>query len=199
MKNEHLRWELVSEKKLVDNEWIDFRESVWRFPDGVELGPFYTYHRKDFVVIVALDEEGRFVCVRQFRQGIRQVTTEFPAGGMEEGETPAEAAARELREETGYVSGDWTFLSRIPSNATIADNYVTVFLARNCRKEADRCLDSTEFVDVTLMEQKDMRRLIRGNGFAQAVHVMAYYQAMEELRPGAGTPIADLNPGTQNL
>ena len=163
MKNEHLRWELVSEKKLVDNEWIDFRESVWRFPDGVELGPFYTYHRKDFVVIVALDEEGRFVCVRQFRQGIRQVTTEFPAGGMEEEETPLEAAVRELREETGYVSGDWTFLSRIPSNATIADNYVTVLLARNCRKEADRCLDSTEFVDVTLMEQKDMRRLIRGN------------------------------------
>lgn len=199
MSSEHLRWELVSEKKLVDNEWIDFRESVWRFPDGVELGPFYTYHRKDFVVIAALDEEGRFICVRQFRQGIRRVTTEFPAGGMEAGEDPREAAERELREETGYVSGDWTLLSSIPSNATIADNYVTVFLARNCRREAPRDLDSTEFVDVTLLEQKDMRRLIRENGFEQAVHVMAYYQAMEELCSGAGTPVANRNAGAQEF
>ena len=89
MSSEHLRWELVSEKKLVDNEWIDFRESVWRFPDGVELGPFYTYHRKDFVVIAALDEEGRFICVRQFRQGIRRVTREFPAGGWKRGKIPS--------------------------------------------------------------------------------------------------------------
>ena len=47
------------------------------------MQPFYSYSRKDYVVIVASDTDGRFLCVRQFRQGIRQVTNEFPAGGIE--------------------------------------------------------------------------------------------------------------------
>ena len=84
----------------------------------------------------------------QFRQGIRQVTTEFPAGGIERkdgrqygtghgpdvAEDALEAAKRELLEETGYVSDEWKFLCAIPSNATMADNYAHIFEARNCRK-----------------------------------------------------------------
>lgn len=181
MKTEHLGWELVSEQKLVDNEWIDFRQSDWRFPDGMELGPFYTYHRKDFAVIAALDEEGRFVCVRQFRQGIRQITTEFPAGGIEKGEDPLDAAKRELREETGYVSDDWTYLASIPANATMADNYAHLYLARGCRREAERHLDVTEFVDVEVLGAEEVHALIRRGAFAQAVHAATYYMAKEAL------------------
>ncbi|MBR1899871.1 MAG: NUDIX hydrolase [Lachnospiraceae bacterium] len=179
MKRDHLTWELVREKKLVDNEWIDFRESEWRFPDGMELGPFYTYHRKDYAVIVAVDEEGRFLCVRQFRQGIRRVTTEFPAGGIEAGEDPLDAAGRELREETGYVSDDWTFLAKIPSNATMADNYAYLYLARGCRKEAQTHLDVTEFVETQLKKRQELEEMISSGSFEQAVHVAAYYMAME--------------------
>ena len=181
MKEDHLTWELIREKKLVDNEWIDFRESEWRFPDGLELGPFYTYHRKDYAVIAALDETGRLLCVRQFRQGIRHVTTEFPAGGLEEGEDPLIAAKRELREETGYVSDDWTFLAKLPSNATMADNYAYLYLARNCRKEAPLDLDVTEFVETERITGQELEELIRGGSFEQAVHVAGYYMARDKL------------------
>jgi hypothetical protein len=73
-----LQWKEVSTDHIVTDEWIDFRKSVYRLPDGRDIGPFYTYSRRDYVVIVALDEEGRYICVKQFRQGIREVTTEFP-------------------------------------------------------------------------------------------------------------------------
>ncbi len=177
----HLSWSLLSEKSLVKNQWIDFRESVWRFPDGREIGPFYTGSRKDYVVITAQDTDGNYVCVRQFRQGIREVTTEFPAGGIEEGEEPLSAAKRELSEETGYESDEWSFLSKIPSYATISDNYAYLFSARNCRKVSGQHLDSIEFVDVKTLTEKELRDLIREDRFQQAVHILAYFRAKEDL------------------
>ncbi len=83
LKNEDLAWEEIGRQRIVKDEWIEFRSSRFRYPDGRVFEPYYTYSRKDYVVIVATDEEGRFLCVRQYRQGIMEVTTEFPAGGIE--------------------------------------------------------------------------------------------------------------------
>ncbi len=175
----HLRWEKIGEKHLIKDQWIDVRESSWRFPDGAIYSPYYAFSRRDYVVIVARCTDGRFVTVRQFRQGIEQVTAEFPAGGIEKDETPLEAAKRELAEETGYVSDEWRSVSRIPSYATIADNYVHIFYAGNCRLEKEQSLDPMEFVDVVLMDDEDLHDLIRHDAFQQAVHITAYYRAME--------------------
>ena len=82
-KDEDLIWEEVRTEHLVQDEWIDFRRHAYRFPDGTVFEPFYSYSRRDFVVIAATDTEGRYICVKQFRQGIREVTTEFCAGGIE--------------------------------------------------------------------------------------------------------------------
>lgn len=80
---ENLAWEEIATEHIIQDKWIDFRRSAYRFPDGRVFEPYYSYSRRDYVVIVASDEEGNYLCVRQFRQGIRKVTTEFPAGGIE--------------------------------------------------------------------------------------------------------------------
>ena len=201
-----LVWEEVKTEHIVKDKWIDFRRSAYRFPDGSEFEPYYSYSRRDYVVIVASDTDGNLLCVRQFRQGIGEVTTEFPAGGIErtdgreyggrraegdekpadqEGRTASdqdaeealEAAVRELREETGYVSDEWEHLITIPSNATIADNYAYVFRAVNCRKAAVQDLDDTEFLNVIKHTPEEIEDLIRQGGFQQAVHVMAWLLA----------------------
>ena len=77
-----LAWEEVSRETVVRDEWIDFRRLSYRLPDGKVAGPFYSYTRSDYAVVIAIDEEGRYICVRQYRQGIGEVTTEFPAGGI---------------------------------------------------------------------------------------------------------------------
>lgn len=196
-----LAWEEIDTKHIIQNQWIDFRESTYRFPDGREIGPFYSYSRRDYVVIVASDEDGNYLCVRQFRQGIKEVTTEFPAGGIERkdgkeygdtcgwsdedlqarlctaAEDALEAAKRELREETGYVSGEWQHLLTIPSNATIADNYAYIFTAKNCRRETSQDLDETEFVDVIKHTAGEIEEMIADGRFQQAMHVMAWLLA----------------------
>lgn len=189
-----LAWEEVSTEHIVQDEWMDLRKSAFRLPNGTVFEPFYTYSRKDYTVIVASDCDGKYLCVRQFRQGIREVTTEFPAGGLERtdgkeyrtgsgdalSEDALSTAQRELLEETGYVSDEWTHLITIPSQATIADNYAYVYMAKNCRKVSGQDLDETEFLNVELRTEQEIEELIHTGRFQQAVHCMAWLLAKKE-------------------
>ena len=190
--DESLRWHELRTEHLIRNEWIDLRESWYTMPDGSVRGPFYTYTRKDFCVIAATDEAGRYICVRQYRQGIGKVTTEFPAGGIESGDDgdcegrpdlrsgeeavarALRAAMRELREETGYESDEWEYLMTVPANATISDNYEYLFRAVNCRKVTGQALDSTEYLNVELLEPGELEERVRSGMFEQADHVLAW-------------------------
>ena len=159
----------------------------YRFPDGRVFEPFYTYSRRDYVVIVATDEAGNYICVRQYRHGIKRVTTEFCAGGIERSdgkeygnrsdvasaEDALEAAKRELMEETGYESDDWKFLLSVPSNATMADNYANIFVAKNCRNVSGQSLDETEFLNVHLYTREEIDHMISSGEFPQASHILA--------------------------
>ena len=186
-----LLWEEVSTEHIVQDEWIDFRKSAFRFPDGNIFEPYYTYSRRDYVVIVAFDEENKVICVRQFRQGIREVTTEFPAGGIERedgkqygdrnlssAEDALAAAKRELSEETGYESDEWEHLITIPSNATIADNLAYIYVARNCKKVSGQNLDDMEFLNVERYSAEEIEKMISEGNFKQAMHVMAWLMAI---------------------
>ncbi len=187
--DQELAWEPVSVEHIVRDEWIDFRKVRYRYPDGREFGPFYQYSRKSYSVIVRVLPDGRFLCVRQFRQGIGETTTEFPAGGIEAdgseyGQVTREdalaAAKRELKEETGYESDEWTHLITIPSNATIADNYAHVFLARNCRKVSGLHLDVTEDLEPVIVTKEEIETMISEGRFQQMGHVMAYLLAVRK-------------------
>lgn len=180
MDENNLVWEEISTEHLVQDEWIDFRRSAYRFPDGRVFQPYYSYTRKDYAVIVASDEKGDLLCVRQFRQGIRQVTTEFPAGAIEKkdgqdmAEAALQAAKRELREETGYESSCWRTLMAIPSSATISDNYAWLFAAENCRPVSGQQLDEMELLGVVKHTPEEIDQLIRAGQFQQSVHVLAW-------------------------
>ena len=199
MEDKDLVWEEIETEHIVQDEWIDFRKSTYKYPDGRVFAPYYSYSRRDYTVIVASDEDGKYLCVRQFRQGIKEVTTEFPAGGIERTdgkeygskdavEAALDCAKRELREETGYESSDWTHLITVPSNATISDNYAYVFMARNCMKAGEQKLDDTEYLDVKKLSADEIEELIHAGKFQQSVHVMAWLLAKEKKQnlPGDG-------------
>ncbi len=192
-KQNSLSWEETEREYVLQNPWLEVRESSYRFPDGQVHGPFYSYSRRDYVVVVALDEESSCICVRQFRQGIRQVTTEFPAGGIERkdgkefganreemAEDALEAAKRELLEETGYESSEWLHLLTIPANATIADNYAHLYLAKNCSKVSEQSLDELEFVEIVKLSPAKIEEMIGTGEFQQAMHILAWLLALRK-------------------
>jgi len=187
-----LIWEPVSVEHVIQDQWMDLRKVEYRFPDGSTFSPYYNYSRRSYAVIVASDEDGKYLCVRQFRHGIGEVTTEFVAGGIEcdngkeyiskqdtvtSREDALAAAKRELEEETGYTSDEWEHLITIPSAATIADNYAFIFRAKNCRRTHEQHTDSTEFLRMEKYSAGEIEELIATGKFQQAMHVMAWLLA----------------------
>lgn len=103
--------------------WEGKRFSVLR-EDGYEIAD-----TADAVAILALDAEERVVFVRQERVATGGKLLELPAGLVDEGEEPLEAAQRELREETGLHGGSWRELISFWTSPGFINERVTLFLA----------------------------------------------------------------------
>jgi len=82
-----------------------FVRQLLRMPDGYELDWYYV-DTPASVMVVPVTDEGRLVLVKQWRHNLKRDTLELPAGAVDGDERPADAAVRELEEETGYALSD---------------------------------------------------------------------------------------------
>ena len=96
-------WKLLSSEFLVDAPWLKVAKETCELPNGKVIDDFYTLWQPDWVLILARTKEGKWVMTEQYRHGTGKIALEFPAGIIDKGETPEEAAIRELQEECGYV------------------------------------------------------------------------------------------------
>lgn len=93
----------VTVTTVLETEWFALEQVSYRDLITDDGKPYYRVSSRDGVIVLATTERGEIVLVRQFRPALGEYTLELPAGEVDEGETPAEAAVRELYEETGYV------------------------------------------------------------------------------------------------
>lgn len=177
-----MKWEVLERKAVIERPWLHVEASKCRLPDGTMIDPFYVYHMPDFVVVAALTKKGELILVRQYRHGVEKVLLELPAGMIEDGEKPEQAAARELLEETGYRAGRMEFLFKTAPNATNCDNYAYCFLAREAEKIAGQHLDPTEDLVMESVTVEEAEQILREGGFEQAVHIAILYRVLELLR-----------------
>lgn len=88
---------------VFETEWFNVERQAYDGVKTLQGKPFYRINALDGVIVLALTASNEIVLVKQFRPALGQHTLEMPAGAVEPNETPVEAAARELYEETGYV------------------------------------------------------------------------------------------------
>jgi len=152
-------------------KWLNVRKDAVSLPNGVELDDFYVLEYPTWVNVIAINEDGLFVMERQYRHAAGVTCFELPCGVMEEGETPLEAAKRELLEETGYANGEWTQLMSLSPNSSSVTNMSHSFLAVGVEKVSDQHLDATEDLSVHLLTKEEVWDLLDNNKIIQALMV----------------------------
>lgn len=146
----HLRWTTGDRRRAYDCAIFSVNEVDRASQDG-RKGTFIEVECPKWVVVIPLFKEGESlstVVERQYRHGSDTVTLEFPAGLVEEGEDPADAAARELLEETGLKPGKMTLLGSLCPNNAFMSNRQWFYLAEDLEQVAGQDLDANEQIDV---------------------------------------------------
>jgi ADP-ribose pyrophosphatase len=145
----------------------------------------FTFECPDWVSVVPVTNDGRFVFVRQYRHGIDQTTLEVPGGIIENGQLPADAAVRELREETGYGDGTLVALGMTHPNPALQNNSHHMFLARDVRRLGEPEFDVGEHCEVVLLSEHEVRVLAAEGKITHALVLLALARAFEVLHPEA--------------
>ena len=131
--------------------------------------PYYSLQLPDYAAVVALTEQNDVLIVRQYRPAVEHLTLELPSGLVDPGETPAEAATRDLLEETGYAAGDLELLGSMEPEVGRLGTRIWTCLARNVRKVPGRVPE--EGIEVILWPLEELARATVDGRFDHALHV----------------------------
>ena len=136
---------------------------------------FYRINSASWVNVVAKTEDGRFLLVRQYRQGSASVTLEIPGGLVDPGEDPATAAARELEEETGYRPASVRKIGAVNPNPALFANTVHTYLAEGCVEVGEVKNDSAEETVVALLDEDQLHEAAARGEVNHALVLAALY------------------------
>lgn len=162
-------WKIVESEYLFNRPWLTVRRDKVELPDGRTNDEFYVLEYPDWVNVIAITRDGEFVMERQYRHGIGLTCYEICAGVIEKGETPLDAAKRELLEETGYGNGQWKEIMTISGNSSTTNNYTHCFVATGVEKIGTQHLDHTEDISVHLLSPQEVEALLENNLISQAL------------------------------
>jgi ADP-ribose pyrophosphatase len=124
------QWPVTGSEELARGRLLAVRRDMVTMPDGSRVGRELIEH-PGAVAVVALDDEGRVLLIRQYRHPAGALLWEVPAGLRDiDGEPLLETGQRELLEETGYRAADWRVLADIFTSPGCSTERLRIYLAR---------------------------------------------------------------------
>ena len=180
-------WKLLSSEFLVDAPWLKVAKETCELPNGKVIDDFYTLWQPDWVLILARTKEGKWVMTEQYRHGTGKIALEFPAGIIDKGETPEEAAIRELQEECGYcleegrcpLSGGHDriiYLGSFPVNPDRHRGKFHVVFIDGVERLGKTSFDDTEDIETFLYTDEEFQAKVADGTFNHPLQIAGYFK-----------------------
>lgn len=176
-------WKVVkSENILRLGPWLSVRQECVEMPSGAQIPTWFIFEFPDWINVIALTKEGKMVMVDQYRHALGETHYELVAGVIDQGETPLEAAKRELSEETGFEGGEWQLFMTLSPNPTNHNNLSYTFLATGVEKRREQHQEPTEDIGVHVMEQEQVMEMLRDGEIIQALHAAPLWKFFSDAK-----------------
>lgn len=171
-------WKLLNSEYLVDAPWLKVAKETCELPNGKVIDDFYTLWQPDWVLILARTAEGKWVMTEQYRHGTGKIALEFPAGIIDKGETPEQAAVRELQEECGFrLEGRcMAYLGAFPVNPDRHRGKFHVVFIDGVVKGGSTHFDSTEDIESLLLSDEDLQKKMADGSFNHPLQIAGYFK-----------------------
>ena len=153
--------DLIKRERIFDGKVFDVDRDEVKLPHGRVVTMDVVRHSKS-VVILPVPEPGSVILIRQYRHPVNQWLWEFPAGSVDEGETPDQAARRECHEEIGLVPATVVRLSALYPTPGYCDEEMIFFRVSSLEKTDEQAhLDEDEDIEARTFDLRDARDMIR--------------------------------------
>ncbi|MCM1251594.1 MAG: NUDIX hydrolase [Clostridium sp.] len=153
------KFERLNRELVYKGVIIDFYQDTVKVPNGNVVKWDFIGH-KGAAAVVAVNEDGKLLMVRQYRNALDRETLEIPAGALDSVEEPTDAAAaRELEEETGYKAGKLELLITLRTTVAFCNERIDVYVATDLQPSKQN-LDEDEFINVELHDIDELVQMI---------------------------------------
>ncbi|MEK7458632.1 MAG: NUDIX hydrolase [Patescibacteria group bacterium] len=167
------QWITRIKEKVHDNGFFSV-EKVTKTSDRGRESTFHLIGSPDWVVIIPLNQQEEVMVIQQFRHGSSSVSLEFPAGRVEMGEVPTEAAKRELAEETGLSTQNIVYLGAFNPNPAMFSNMCHVFTANQLVKTDKTDFDEFESVETLYLTVNQIQEKIQSGEIIHGLMVASF-------------------------
>ncbi len=179
-------WEVLESREVFAAEpWIRLSVQKVRLPDGRVIDDYHQVDFPDYAVVFAQTRSGEVVVERLYKHGVGRECLALPSGLLEPGEEPIDAARRELLEETGYASDDWSTLGSFVMNGNYGCGKAHLFMARNAFKVAQPDSGDLEEIQVDTIAQDALMDAVRSGEVVLIGSAAAISLAVNALTAGA--------------
>ncbi len=165
------KWEIIKGEPVFKNRIFTMRKLDCRLKKKDLDYDFYVIDTFNWINIIALTTDGKFILVKQHRLGTDEISIETPGGVIDEGESPEVCAVRELREETGYTGKSVHLIKSMWVNPAIMSNRISFYFIDGCELTDTQELDDAEDIEVLTVTIDELKAMIRDGSFSHSIAV----------------------------